>query len=379
MNAEIPYLYWLYSVNGIGAKTLKMLKKYVGNARNIYDLSEYDLSWFLNRTQVERLMKSRMDWDIEGEYAKLGKAGISFYPLGYPGYPDKLINIPDPPAALFVKGSLPDPALPSAALIGTRKCSGYGNVMAKQLGEALAKRGVLVISGMARGIDGIGQRAVCEAGGRTYAVLGCGVDIVYPQENGRLYEKLILKGGIISEYIPGTEPRASLFPPRNRIISGLSDTVIVVEAKEKSGTMITVDMALEQGREVYAIPGRVIDGLSCGCNRLIKQGAGLIISIDEFIDDILKESKRKLTDEVNDLKKEGHNKKTPSPLKQTVSLTKEEQPVYAALDYIPRSIEQISAICPQVTFESLLKILITFCLKGIALQMGAGYYCRREK
>ncbi|MCL2254893.1 MAG: DNA-protecting protein DprA, partial [Lachnospiraceae bacterium] len=208
---------------------------------------------------------------------------------------------------------------------------------------------------------------------------GCGVDIVYPQENGRLYEKLILKGGIISEYIPGTEPRASLFPPRNRIISGLSDTVIVVEAKEKSGTMITVDMALEQGREVYAIPGRVIDGLSCGCNRLIKQGAGLIISIDEFIDDILKESKRKLTDEVNDLKKEGHNKKTPSPLKQTVSLTKEEQPVYAALDYIPRSIEQISAICPQVTFESLLKILITFCLKGIALQMGAGYYCRREK
>ena len=135
-----------------------------------------------------------------------------------------------------------------------------------------------MVSGLARGIDGISQEAALDCGGRTYAVLGCGVDVCYPAENGRLFDRIPARGGIVSEYPPGTLPQARLFPPRNRIISGLSDLILVVEAREKSGTLITVDMALEQGREVFAIPGRVTDALSSGCNTLIRQGAGVAIS-----------------------------------------------------------------------------------------------------
>ena len=163
---------------------------------------------------------------------------------------------------------------PAAAIIGARLASGYGREQARRFARRLASRGITIISGMARGIDGIAQKAALDAGGRSYAVLGCGVDICYPEENRELYDRLLQEGGIISEYPPGTYPEARLFPQRNRIISGLSDLVLVIEARKKSGTLITVDMALEQGREVYALPGRVSDALSDGCNRLIRQGAG---------------------------------------------------------------------------------------------------------
>lgn len=380
---DLAYLYWLHSIEGIGPKTLMLLKKYVGNAEDIYRLSKHDLSWFLNRRQLSDLLESRKHWDIEGEFNKLARMGISFYPYGYPGYPEKLLNVADPPPSLFVRGALPDTALPAVALIGTRKCSGYGNAMAKQLGHALAERGIIVISGMARGIDGIGQRAVCEAGGSTFAVLGCGVDIVYPKENQRLYDEILKKGGIISEYKPKTPPRSSLFPPRNRIISGLSDAVIVVEAKEKSGTMITVDMALEQGREVYAVPGRLIDSHSLGCNRLIRQGAGLIVSIDEFIDEVLNDAKHKINAEVKDIKriKKAGYKMTSGRVKAVSdeiksSFSKEEELVLSRLDYAPRPLPEIKLLCPHLADDDILKILIKFCLKGIASQMGAGYYCK---
>ena len=157
-----------------------------------------------------------------------------------------------------------------AASAGT----GYGREQARRFGRRIGARGISVISGMARGIDGIAQKAALDAGGRSYAVLGCGVDICYPEENRELYERLQQQGGVLSEYPPGMQPIAKLFPPRNRIISGLSDLVLVIEARKRSGTLITVDMALEQGREVYALPGRVSDSLSDGCNRLIRQGAG---------------------------------------------------------------------------------------------------------
>ena len=171
---------------------------------------------------------------------------------------------------------MPDPNVPSVAVIGARQCTEYGRYIASKLGSALADEGIQVISGMARGIDSIAQSAAMEAGGKTFAVLGCGVDVCYPPECTSLFRQLMEKGGILSEYPPGTEPKASYFPRRNRIISGLSDAVVVVEARERSGTLITVDMALEQGREVYVVPGRITDPLSFGCNHLIRQGAGIV-------------------------------------------------------------------------------------------------------
>lgn len=203
-----------------------------------------------------------------------------------PEYPGRLRRIPDPPKCLYVKGRLPDDNRPSVAMIGARDCSAYGRSVALWLGKRLGEAGVQVISGMARGIDGIGQEAALDAGGSSFGVLGCGVDICYPAQNRRLYEKLCAAGGILSEYEPGTPPKSWNFPPRNRIVSGLADIVVVVEARVKSGTFITVDMALEQGKEVYVVPGRITDSLSTGCNQLIKMGAGILLDVEEFLEEL---------------------------------------------------------------------------------------------
>ena len=190
-------------------------------------------------------------------------------------YPLRLRNIPSPPEVLYYLGKLPSMERPAVSIVGSRGCSEYGRQMAALYGAYLATHGVDVISGMAIGIDGEAQRAAIMAGGKSYGVLAGGADICYPRSNRPLYESLQKNGGLIAEHPAGTKPLSVYFPSRNRIISGLSDLVLVIEAKERSGTGYTVRMALEQGREVYAIPGRVTDALSCGCNRLIAEGAGV--------------------------------------------------------------------------------------------------------
>mgnify|MGYP002235004613 CR=1 FL=1 len=184
--------------------------------------------------------------------------------------------------AFFYRGKLPDENEPAVAVIGARECSEYGRYVAEELGQYLGRAGIQVISGMARGIDGISQQAALSAGGTSYGVLGCGVDICYPAQNRRLYEELLEKGGLLSTYAPGTKPLPQYFPPRNRIVSGLSDALIVIEARQKSGTLITVDMALEQGRDVYVVPGRLTDRLSDGCNHLADAGSGSVFISGEF-------------------------------------------------------------------------------------------------
>ena len=208
-------------------------------------------------------------------------------------YPRRLLEIPQAPKQLYVRGKLPEEGVPSVAVIGARDCSYYGQEVAKRLGRLFGENGIQVISGMARGIDGIGQQAALQAGGSSFAVLGCGEDICYPRQNQDLYDRLCKQGGVISEYEWGTPPRAGYFPPRNRIVSGLADAVIVVEARKKSGTLITVDMALEQGKEVYAVPGRLVDDLSSGCNYLIKNGAGILLDMEEFMEELWKQYRLK--------------------------------------------------------------------------------------
>ncbi|MCH5280681.1 MAG: DNA-processing protein DprA [Lachnospiraceae bacterium] len=240
----------------------------------------------LKEGQREEFCRLYGIWDIEKEYLKLLRNKIWCVPKMLAGYPEKLQHILTPPSALFIKGRLPDPDKPAAALIGARNCSPYGEYAAKQLGASLAKRGIQVISGLARGIDSTGQYAAVKAGGSSFGILGCGVDICYPKESEELYELLVKggeKGGILSELCPGTEPLAAFFPMRNRLISGLADSVIVIEAREKSGTFITVSEALEQGKDVYALPGRINDALSYGCNRLIGQGAFVAYDVEECI------------------------------------------------------------------------------------------------
>lgn len=204
--------------------------------------------------------------------------------LGEKDYPETLRQIPDAPKKLYIRGNLPAANRPVVAVIGARECSIYGKEMAQWFGRELAGAGVQIVSGMARGVDGIAQTAALMAGGASYGVLGCGTDICYPKENQKLYEQLPASGGILSEYPKGMPPLSHHFPRRNRIISALADCVLVIEAREKSGTLITADYALEQGKEVYALPGRLSDTLSGGCNRLLAQGAGLALSPDDIVE-----------------------------------------------------------------------------------------------
>ena len=281
---ENDYALWLFNIRGIGNKSIDKLLCGDRTCKEIYSMDKKELSMFLSEKQVDSLIKSRNIWDFEKERRKLENKGIKFISRIDDEYPEKLKNIADPPFALYVKGRLPNPDKPAVAIIGARMCSEYGRYMARQIGRGLAFAGVQVISGMARGVDGISQKAALQAGGASYAIVGSGVDVCYPDDNRDVYEELCLSGGVISEYPPGTEPKANFFPMRNRIISALSDVVVVVEARRKSGTQITVDTALEQGREVLACPGRLTDRLSDGCNYLISQGAGVVIDVNDVID-----------------------------------------------------------------------------------------------
>ena len=246
--------------------------------------NEYKALMSGSRTPIwlRNLLSRRNDDFLSLVHAELNDKEISFVSCEDPGYPHRFSACPDPPFGLFYRGSLPDDSIKTAAIVGSRACTAYGTSMATAISRLLTEQGVSIISGMAAGIDAASQRAALECSGRSYGVFGCGVDICYPTSNIELYDTLPAAGGIISEYPCGTPPLSHNFPLRNRIISALSDLVIIIEARKKSGALITADAALEQGKEVYALPGRCTDMLSFGCNRLISQGAGIIITPEEF-------------------------------------------------------------------------------------------------
>lgn len=204
---------------------------------------------------------------------------------GSEDYPDILDRIPDPPVVLFYRGDFENfLKMPAIAVIGSRRCTTYGRNVARTLARDFVRSGIAVVSGLARGIDGEAHRGVIEEGGVTMAVLGSGLDVCYPPEHARLSEKIIEKGVILSEYPPGTEPARYRFPERNRLISGFSRGVVVVEAGKKSGTMITVNTALDQGRDVFAVPGEVTRALSMGTNMLLRDGAGVVITAADVLE-----------------------------------------------------------------------------------------------
>jgi len=201
-------------------------------------------------------------------------------------YPSRLRTIYDPPSPLYVRGEIAPAEAPAVAIVGARRPTLYGSTVAHQLACDLAAAGVTVVSGLARGIDAAAHRGALDAGGRTIAVLGCGPDVVYPPEHRSLMDEIIGHGAVVSEFAPGTPPRPAQFPQRNRIISGLSLGVVVVEGREDSGALITADAALEQGREVFAVPGRISDPTSRAPNRLLQQGARLVAGADDVLDEL---------------------------------------------------------------------------------------------
>ena len=279
--AGLKYWVWLSEVKGLTNRSKLLLLDYFGTPENIYyaDEDEYRLVEGIEPRQLALLAEKS---SLEGADRILGacaRLGLRLLTMQDADYPVRLRNIFEPPCLLYVKGSLPtiDEEV-AVAMVGTRRASPYGIETAEKLAYGLCRQGAVVISGAAAGVDSASHRGALRAGGRTIAVLGNGLDVVYPAENEWLYRDIAASGALISEYPPGTAAEAWHFPARNRIISALSLGTIVVEAPEKSGALITANTALEQGRDVFAVPGPIDAPLSRGCNRLIADGAAALIT-----------------------------------------------------------------------------------------------------
>lgn len=352
------YWYWICSIGGLYRDGIRRLIEYFGDPKYLFYAKDKEINGLpiLNAAEKKALVQAKNNTDIDKEYHNRRKKGIDFISIGHPAYPGRLKAIPDPPFGLFYKGTLPGEETYAAAIIGARRCSGYGRQMAEEIGERLALSGIHTISGMALGVDGFGQCAALRAGGNSYGVLGSGVDICYPKRNRELYDALAVQGGILSEYPPGTQPLPIHFPLRNRIISGLSDVVIVVEAKEKSGSLITADCALEQGRDVYVVPGRMNDELSRGSNLLIAQGAGIITGVDALLKELGVEGE-----------KERKNKKN------KITLETKENLVYSCLDFNSKSLDQILSTV-NLPVKELAGVLISLELKGLVKESAKNFY-----
>jgi DNA processing protein len=218
--------------------------------------------------------------------ANAARLGLVLLPFPASGYPDRLRQIPDPPIVLWIRGCAQILDAPALAIVGSRSATPTGISIAARLGRELAEAGLVVISGLARGVDAAAHRGALDGSGRTVAVLGSGADVIYPPEHAALARQVLERGAIVSELAPGTPPRPGHFPLRNRIISGLARAVVVVEASEKSGSLITAKAALEQGRDVLAVPGNVISGRHRGCHALIKDGARLVETVDDVLEEL---------------------------------------------------------------------------------------------
>ena len=273
--AALKYWVWLTTLPGLTNRSKLLLLEHFPSPEDIYYAQPKDLPPVEGLSSSQAALLSDKSTDrAEDVLARCAKGDIFLLTMQDALYPDRLRNIYDPPVLLYGRGRMPlfDEEA-AVSVVGTRTCTPYGISAAEELGYQLAKEGAVVVSGLAKGIDGASHRGALRAGGFTAAVLGGGVDVVYPAENRRLYEDIAATGVLLSEYPPQTLPEAWHFPVRNRIISGLSVAAVVVEAPVKSGALITAENAMEQGRDVFAIPGPVDAPNSAGCHRLIREGA----------------------------------------------------------------------------------------------------------
>ncbi len=357
------YWYWLSKVEEVGGVARTRLLQAFGSPEGIYRANEGELNCTgITQKAVRALLAPKYREGVFEEFHKLEERGIYFVVKGGTGYPGRLKELDGSPDFLFYRGELPDEKKPALAVVGARECSAYGRGMANRLAEELAGAGIQIISGMARGVDGHAQRAALRYG-KSFGVLGCGVDVCYPLDNFSLYEELIEKGGILSEYAPGSPGLAWHFPMRNRIISGLADGLLVVEARKKSGTLITVECALEQGKDVFAVPGRADDLLSEGCNELIRQGACMATCSADILEGLLLHCTGSLN--INKIEK------------NNFLLEDAEKIVYAYLRLEPKHIDEI-LLSVDFSLPELMKILFSLEAKGIVYSPAGNYYALQK-
>ena len=287
--SEEQYWIWLSSLPGLRKETARRLTEEYGSPRDVYfaPQRETDLAPYLRESE-KRALRSKELSHAHETAEKCEKLGIRVVALWDAVFPQRLSNIPEPPLVLYVRGTLPPvDDEPVVGIAGTRRCSAYGAVTAGKLAADFARCGGTVVSGLAKGIDAAAAEGALNAGGKVIGVSGCGIDTVYPRENESLFTRVAENGAVVSEYPPGAPPARQNFPARNRIISGLSLGVVIVEAPEGSGALITADWALQQGRDVFAVPGNVDRPTFAGSNRLIGEGAKLISCAEDLLEEYL--------------------------------------------------------------------------------------------
>jgi len=370
MDGDARYWIALGLASGIGHAAIKILSARYGSAEEIFRAPERELASIEGVTpRAVEAIKSFFEWDkADAELEKLEKSRFGFLPLNDPSYPPQLYDIYNPPPYLFSLGKVLPADEAAIAIVGSRLPDRYGRTVTETLAGELAALGVTVVSGMARGIDSIAQEEAVKRGGRTIAVLGSGIDIIYPPENKGLYESISENGAVLSEFFLGTPPQPQNFPRRNRIVSGISLGVVVVQASEKSGSLISASFALDQNREVFAVPGNVDRKLSWGPNWLIKRGAKLVHTVDDILG------------EINALR---HLRKT--GLKDSLgeaavgvppSISGQERAVFEALGRDPVHIDEIIRLTGLET-SSVLSVLLSLELGGHALQHPGKFFSRR--
>jgi len=284
---ELKYWVAFSGVPGIGRIRIAQLKEYFGSLRDAWKAPEGKLKQAgLDSRSIDSLVTLRPRISVDAEMETLERQKVRALPCEDPDYPPRLKEIYDYPPVLYVKGSLPAEHEPCLAIVGTRRPTVYGRQVTEDIVADLARSNVTIISGLARGIDSVAHRATLDAGGKTVAVFGSGLDIVYPGENAKLAQAIVEHGALVSEYPLGVKPKAENFPMRNRIMSGLSLGVLVVEAGERSGALITAQQAVEQNREVFAIPGSILSPASQGTNRLIQEGAKLVCNYSDILQEL---------------------------------------------------------------------------------------------
>lgn len=352
--------FWLTHLTKIPFRKLRTYVEMSGGMQEFYDYGWKEIAGDFPE-ELEYIRRKREDKVIYDNWNRCERGEFQFVSCKNPNYPTALLEIEDYPFGIFWKGELPCDKRPTVAIVGARKSTIYGREMAYKIAMELAQNQVSIISGLAAGIDAAGHRGCIDGGGNTFGVLGCGIDKIYPKENFSLYQQMEATGGILTEYCPGTAPLPVLFPRRNRIISALANIVVVLEAKEHSGSLITVDFALEQGKEIGAMPGRPCDPLSIGCNRLIQQGAKCILGAEDILEElpgILISSGK--TSRVTQVKKD-------------LGLAPKEKMVYSCLRLEPQFIDEILCQTELPVWEGI-QILTELEIKGIIKQNPHQYY-----
>lgn len=363
MTRELCYL-WLGMADKLSNTVKRRLIEIFGSVEAVWDANPKDLQKILNEKQLQILLDNHDQAQVEEYNRRLKAQGVSVLYDGHLQYPEKLSYIPDAPVTLFTKGKislLTEQNTKGLAIVGSRNVSLYGKQMVYELVQVLLEYKITIISGMALGVDGLVHQETVRGNGNAVAVLGSGINIPYPRENLRLYQALCDGGLVLSEYGLDVRPDAWHFPLRNRIISGLSDAVLVIEAREKSGSLITADQALEQGRDVFAIPGRIHDRNSAGCNNLIKTGAACITSANDIID-LMRLQKKK---EMVTCKKE-ENK---------ILLAPKEKMVYSCVRLESRHVDEI---CNELDLRvpDILGVLFDLEKRGLIKQPVRNHYVR---